>query len=91
MFNFQSNEIFLHKPWRPKGFVEFEIIINVLVSSFPCILIYICYGSTTIINISTLTVRGSTLDNVYRRQILTSEVNPSLYSQIHIKFINQDN
>ena len=28
-----SVEIFLHKPWRPKGF-QFEIIINGLVSSF---------------------------------------------------------
>ena len=24
----------LHKPWRPKGYFQFEIIINVLVSSF---------------------------------------------------------
>ena len=23
-----------YKPWRPKGFMQFEIIINVLVSSF---------------------------------------------------------
>ena len=29
-----SAEIFLCKPWRPKGFFQFEIIINVLVSSF---------------------------------------------------------
>ena len=28
------SEIFLHKPWRPKGYFQFEIIINVLVSSF---------------------------------------------------------
>ena len=25
---------FLYKPWKPKGFIHFEIIINVLVSSF---------------------------------------------------------
>ena len=25
---------FLFEPWRPKGFIQFEIIINVLVSSF---------------------------------------------------------
>ena len=27
-------EYFLYKPWRPKGFIQFEIIINVLVTSF---------------------------------------------------------
>ena len=27
-------KIFLYKPWRPKGFFQFEIIINVSVSSF---------------------------------------------------------
>ena len=31
--------IFLYKPWRPKGFIQFEIIINVLVGSFWFILI----------------------------------------------------
>ena len=39
---------------------------------------YLCYGSTTII-IVTLTVQESTLDSesdVYRRQILTSKVDP---------------
>ena len=35
----------LYKLWRPKGFFQFEIIINVLVSS------YLCYGSTAIIHI----------------------------------------
>ena len=36
---------------------------------------YICCGSTVIINIFTLTARGSTAD-VCRRQILTSKVDP---------------
>ena len=27
-------EIFVYKPWRSKGFFQFEIIINVLVSFF---------------------------------------------------------
>ena len=27
-------ELILYKPWSPKGFIQFEIIINVLVSSF---------------------------------------------------------
>ena len=34
---------------RPKGFLQFEIIMNVLVIS---LFEYLCYGSTTIINIS---------------------------------------
>ena len=29
-----NSVIFLYKPWRPKDFFQFEIIINVLVSSF---------------------------------------------------------
>ena len=29
-----SAEYFVYKPWKPKGFIQFEIIINVLVSSF---------------------------------------------------------
>ena len=33
-FNTYSSEIFLYKPWRPKDFIQFEIVINVLVSSF---------------------------------------------------------
>ena len=27
-------EIFLYKPWRPKDFFQFEIIVNVLLTSF---------------------------------------------------------
>ena len=34
---------------------------------------YLCYGSTTIINISTLIVQES---DVYKRQILTTKVDP---------------
>ena len=44
---------------------------------------YVCYGPTTIINSFILTVLGSTLyfritseSDVYRRQILTSKVDP---------------
>ena len=43
---------------------------------------YLCYGSMTIRNIFTLPARGSTLvvrdrlSDVYRRQILTSKVDP---------------
>ena len=35
---------------------------------------YLCYGTTAIIHIFTLTVRGLTLN--FRRQILTSKVDP---------------
>ena len=35
LINPYNAELFLKfKPWRPKGFFQFEIIINVLVSSF---------------------------------------------------------
>ena len=38
---------------------------------------YLCYGTTTTINIFPFTVRGSPLESdVYRRQILTSKVDP---------------
>ena len=56
-----------------KGFFQFEIIITVLVT-FSDSFEYLCYGSTNIINMFTLTVQRSTL--VYRRQILTSKVDP---------------
>ena len=52
--------IFLSNPWRPKGFFQFEIILNVLVSSFspiwPMLRVYAHF------NMLPLTVRGSTLD-----------------------------
>ena len=41
-----------------KGFIQFEIIINVLFSSFD-LLEYLCYGSTTITNIVILSERES--------------------------------
>ena len=31
-FNPQSAEYFVYKPWRPRGFIQFEIIINALSS-----------------------------------------------------------
>ena len=43
--------IFLYKPWRPKGFFQFEIIINVLVSSASFEYTYLCYEYVAIINI----------------------------------------
>ena len=40
---------------------------------------YLCYGSTAITNSLVRTVQGSTLD-VYKRQILTSKVDPRAVS-----------
>ena len=68
---------------RPKGFFQFKITINILVSSFRFIWIPMLwvYGHYLIMikNICTLTVRGSNLESesdVYRRQILTTKVAP---------------
>ena len=67
-------EIFLYHPWRPKGYFQFEIIINVLVGSLPFIWMPIWYGSTTISNISILSVRRGIwcAGIVFIRQNLTS-------------------
>ena len=54
-------EILLYKPWGPKGYFLFEIIINILVNAFDPFE-YLCYESAAIINMFTLTVRGSTSD-----------------------------
>ena len=60
-----------------QGFLQFEIIINIFVSSFP--FEYLCRGSTAIINNFTLKcgdrLQTSEFD-VYRRQILMPEVDP---------------
>ena len=54
-------EILLYKPWGPKGHFLFEMIIKILVNAFDPFE-YICYGSVAIINMFTLTARGSGLD-----------------------------
>ena len=53
-----------------KGFFKFEIIINVLASSFRFFK-YLCYGCTAIRNMLILTVWRSALSDVYIRHILT--------------------
>ena len=53
-------ELFVNKSWRPRGYFQFEVIINVLVAlsdSFE----YLCYGSTAIRYILILSVRGPSL------------------------------
>ena len=53
-----STKTVLYKPWIPNGYFRFEIIIN---DFFPDSFEYLCYGSTAILNMFTLTVRGPTL------------------------------
>ena len=62
-FNPYNAEIFLYKLWRPKDFFQFEIIINVLVSSFRFIWIPMlwCHGCTAIINVLILSTWGPSL------------------------------
>ena len=60
-----------------KGFFQFEIITNVLVSSFR-FFEYICYGSMNIVIISVCVDRLQTSEfDVFRRQILTSKHGPT--------------
>ena len=60
-FNPYNAEILLYIPWRPKGFFQFEIIINVLVGSYYFIWIAVLwvYGHY---NFLILSARGSTSD-----------------------------
>ena len=60
-----------YKPWRPKSFIHFEIIINVLVSSFRFIwipMLWVCGHYESFHSYS------AGID--FRRQILTSKVDP---------------
>ena len=59
-------EIFVYKPWKQKGFFQFEIIINVLFSSFCFIWIPMLwmYGHCQFFN-------SFSGEIVFRRQILT--------------------
>ena len=64
IFRLYNTEICLYEPWRSNGVFKFAVIITDLVSSFHFIWnqLYLCYGSTAVINIVTLLVRGSILD-----------------------------
>ena len=62
LFTLWSAEIILYKPRSPKGHFQFEIITNVLVSSYRFIYIpRLCYQSTTIRNVLILLARGPSL------------------------------
>ena len=71
--------IFVYKLWRTKGFLQFKITINVLFSTF-CLIKFLCYGSTAIIHILSLSVWWSTLDvrfwHLHIRQNLLSKIDP---------------
>ena len=71
--NAYDAELFLYKPWGLRGYLQFENIMNVLVSSFCFIWRYLCYESTAISNIEILTMRGSTLNvRIWRLQMRVS-------------------
>ena len=72
-FNPSSVKILSDNPWGPKGLFQFEIIRNILVSSFW--FIWIPMSWVAVINVFTLTVRGSTLDvRIWRLQTSDSDV-----------------
>ena len=61
----------LYKPWKQKGFFQFEISINILVSSFR----FIWIPMTAITHFSALSVQGWTLDvRIWRLQTSDSDV-----------------
>ena len=74
--NVYNAEIFLYKSMIPKRFAQFEISINVLVSSYRFIWIpYLCYGSTAIRNIRILSVQGPSLFiRIWRLQTSYSDI-----------------
>ena len=76
-FNPLSADILLYKPWRPKCFFQFYIILNVLVSSFWFIWIsMLCvYKTATMRNMFTFNVRGS-IFNVRIWRLQTFKVDP---------------
>ena len=65
-FDPYNAELLFHKTWRTKGFIQFEIIINVLFSSFCfiCIPMFMSnvMSKAIIIYFLIRSVRGSTLD-----------------------------
>ena len=62
-----------------KGFFQFGSIINVFVSYIAASFEYLCYGSTTIINIFTPLVQGSTWNvKMWRLQTSDYEVYKSI-------------
>ena len=71
-------EIFVYKAWRSKGFFQFKIIINVLVSSFwviwiPMLWVYDLYKYFNSVSTGTVFIRQNLTS---RRQILMYEDGP---------------
>ena len=44
-------EIFMYKPWRPKGFINLKSSFKMSQLALSASFDYLCYGSTVIINI----------------------------------------
>ena len=86
-FNPYNDEIFLRKPCRPMNCFQFEIIINVLVSSFRLIwipMLWVC-GPLWIFQFFQCRDRLYTFESyVYRRQILKYKLVPALKELIII-------
>ena len=81
--NPNNAKILLYKPWRPKGFLQFETIINVLVSSLrfiwvPMLWVYDHYKCLILL------VRGFTLDF----RIWRLKASDSAYRRQHLTFID---
>ena len=78
ILNLTTLNIFLYKPWRPKGFFQFEIIITVLVSSFRFIWIPMLwvYGHYKYFHSYSAGIDFSRQNLTSRRQILTTKVDP---------------
>ena len=70
-FNSYNAELFLHKPWTPKVFLQFIIVINVSVSSFRCVRIPMLWVNDHLkyLNLKYLNFSAGT---VFIRQNLTS-------------------
>ena len=67
-FNPYDAEIFVHKLWRLKGFFQFDVVINVLVSSFTFEYLWVYTHDKYFKYFSAKTD--------FRRQILTSKIRP---------------
>ena len=72
--NPSNTEIFLYKPWRPKGFLTIISVLIIIVSSFRfiCIPMLCSYGYTAIINM--LFINYSSAGTVFRRRQMSVDV-----------------
>ena len=76
--NPHNAQILLNKPWKPKGFVQIEIIINFLANSFRFILIPMLWVYCHYKYLDTFSTGPfyTSASDVYRRQILSYKDGP---------------